>query len=645
MFEIILYFARGWCGALDFLTKFSAVAQSNLENFEKMGMCGIVGYLGDKKALPILLEGLERLEYRGYDSAGFAVFDEAGKIKVAKSVGRVNLLKEKAGGNYEGTLGIAHTRWATHGKPSEKNAHPHRDCRGDIWVCHNGIIENYKPLKEWLQGRGHKFRSETDTEVLPHLVEEFFRGNLEEAVLQALKKIRGTYGLAAISGKDPRKMVAARSSSPLIVGMGSGEHIVASDASAILGRTKKVVYLNDGEIAVIGPDGVNFLDLSQRAVSKEPQVLGWDLAEAQKGGFPHFMLKEIFEQPESVENSLRGRLIPAEGLAKLGGLEQVKGKMAKIDRILISACGTAAYAGLVGEYMIEENVGIPVEVDIASEFRYRQPVINKNTAFLAISQSGETADTLAALREAKEKGALTLGIVNTVGSTIARDTAAGVYNHAGPEIGVASTKAFTSQLAVLALLALFLGRQRRMSLAQGKEIAAALRDIPDKIKKILKTAPRIKKIARKYKGAENFLYLGRKYNFPTALEGALKLKEISYIHAEGYGAGEMKHGPIALIDGDFPSVFIAPVDSVYEKMVSNMEEIRARGGPIIALTTEGNKKIGKLADEVIYVPKTIEMLSPILNVIPLQLFAYYVGTMKGHDVDKPRNLAKSVTVE
>ncbi|MDP1629743.1 MAG: glutamine--fructose-6-phosphate transaminase (isomerizing) [bacterium] len=428
---------------------------------------------------------------------------------------------------------MAHTRWATHGKPSEKNAHPHTDCRQDIWLCHNGIIENYKSLKEWLRSQGHKFRSETDTEVLCHLIEEFLDDNLEDAVLQALKKARGTYGIAVISRREPEKLVAARNSSPLIVGIGEKEYIVASDASAILSHTKKVIYLNDGEIAVITPEGVSFLDLSQREISKKPQILDWDISEAQKGGFPHFMLKEIFEQPESIENSLRGRLIIEEGRAKLGGLEQIKDKLAKIRRLLISACGTAAYAGLVGEYMIEEKVGLPVEVDIASEFRYRHPVINKNTAFLAISQSGETADTLAALKEAKEKGALTLGIVNTVGSTIARETGAGVYNHAGPEIGVASTKAFSSQLAILALFTLFLGRARQMSLAEGKEIAKNLQRIPGQVKKILKNAGQIKKLARKYKDFNNFLYLGRKYNLPTAYEGALKLKEISYIHAEG----------------------------------------------------------------------------------------------------------------
>ena len=610
-------------------------------------MCGIVGYLGQRKALPILLEGLKRLEYRGYDSAGLAIVEEKNRVIAVKTAGRVDLLREKIAASYDikGGLGIAHTRWATHGRPSERNAHPHCDCRQQIWVCHNGIIENYKTIKQWLIKRGHHFRSETDSEVLPHLIEEFYRGNLEKALSEALKRVAGTYGLVAISNQEPKKLVAARNFSPLIVGVGLQEYIVASDASAILSHTKKVVYLDDGEMATMTPNRMNFFDFSRKIINKKIENIDWDLEKVQKNGFPHFMLKEIFEQPESIANSLRGRLILKEGRAKLGGLENVRDKLSEIERILISACGTAAYAGLTAEYMIEEKVGLPVEVDIASEFRYRHPIIDKKTAFLAISQSGETADTLAALREAKQKKALTLGIVNAVGSTIARETGAGIYNHAGPEIGVASTKAFTSQLAVLALLTLFLARERGMSLAEGKEIVRHLQMIPEQVKKILKTAPNIKRISRRYKNFKNFLYLGRKYNLPIALEGALKLKEISYIHAEGCGAGEMKHGPIALVDKNFPSVAIAPFDSVYDKIISNIEEIKTRGGPLIGLTTEKNKKMKKLADEVIYVPKTIEMLNPILNVVPLQLLAYYIGVMKGRDVDKPRNLAKSVTVE
>ena len=609
-------------------------------------MCGIIGYLGNKKALPILIEGLERLEYRGYDSAGVAVYCRE-KINCFKSVGRVSILKDRLqrAGLSGGTAGIAHTRWATHGKPSEKNAHPHRDCSGKIWVCHNGIVENYKELKEWLVKRKHKFYSETDTEVIPHLIESFYDGNLEEAVVAALKKIKGTYAIVVISEKEPDKIVAAKNCSPLIIGVGEKEYIIASDASAILSHTKKVIYLNDGEVAAISAAGIDFLDLSHKKISKKTQILDWDIDSARKIGYPHFMLKEIFEQPESIANSLRGRLILDDGLAKLGGLEAVKDRLGGIKRILISACGTAFYAGLVGEYMIEEKAGIPVEVDLASEFRYRRPIIDKNTAFIVVSQSGETADSLAALREAKEKGALTLGIVNTVGSTIARETDAGIYNHVGPEIGVASTKAFTSQISIFAILALFLARQRQMTLVEGRNMAEEMEKIPAKIKQILKLAPQIKRIAAKYKNFNDFFFLGRKYNYPVALEGALKLKEISYIHAEGYGAGEMKHGPIALIDKNFPSIFLATENSVYEKVCSNIEEIKARSGPIIAITNSGNKKISKLADDIIYVPKTIEMLEPLLNVIPLQLLAYYIGIMRGYDVDKPRNLAKSVTVE
>jgi glutamine---fructose-6-phosphate transaminase (isomerizing) len=623
-------------------------------------MCGIVGYLGKSKALPILLEGLERLEYRGYDSAGIAVHcdkkaepsisSQSGsdtRIKFLKSVGRVNSLKEKISKDnlISGKIGIAHTRWATHGSPLEKNAHPHCDCKRNIWVCHNGIVENYKVLKEWLIKRGHKFRSETDTEVIPHLIEEYFQGNLENALAKALKKIEGTYAIVAISEKDPNKIVAAKNSSPLVIGIGDKEYIVASDASAILSHTKKVVYLNDKEIAVMSAEGIKFLDLFQKNLSKKTQILDWDLSSAQKSGYPHFMLKEIFEQPESIANSLRGRLIYKEGIVKLGGIDSVRNKLANIKRILISSCGTAFYAGLVGEYMIEEKAGIPVEVDVASEFRYRKPIVDKHTAFLVVSQSGETADSLAALKEAKEKGVLTLGIVNAVGSTISRETDAGIYNHAGPEISVASTKAFTSQLSIFALLSLFLARQRQMSLTEGKDIINNLKKIPAKIKQILKNVSQIKRIAKKYKKFNNFFFMGRKYNYPVALEGALKLKEISYIHAEGYSAGEMKHGPIALIDKNFPSVFIVTQNSVYDKVVSNMEEVKARGGPIIAITNIGNKKLDKIADDIIYVPKTIEILEPLLNVVPLQLLAYYIGVMRGRDVDKPRNLAKSVTVE
>jgi glucosamine--fructose-6-phosphate aminotransferase (isomerizing) len=603
-------------------------------------MCGIIGYLGKQNALPIVLDGLKRLEYRGYDSAGIFVCGHRSR-KAVKAVGKIEKLEQKLRNfSIEGDCCLGHSRWATHGRPSIANAHPHTDCQKKIWLVHNGIIENYKELRERLEQREHQFRSETDTEVIAHLIEEYQDYPLEEAVRLALKKVQGTYALAVVSTDEPEKIVVARNSSPLLIGVGQDEYIVASDAAAIVTHTKKVIYLDDGEIGVITPEGFRIFTLDKRGVEKPINHIDWDITQAQKNGFAHFMLKEIFEQPEAIENSLRGRLIVDEGLAKLGGLEIAEKKLRQIKRLIITACGTAYYAGLVGEYMLEEYAGVPTEVELASEFRYRKPILDRNTALLAISQSGETADTLAAVEEAKRKGVLTLGIVNVVGSTVARQTEAGVYNHIGPEIGVASTKAFTSQLSVAALLTLFLGRQRQMSLIMGRRIAQELQKIPKYIKEIL-----IKKIAKKYSKYNNFFYLGRKYNYPIALEGALKLKEISYIPAEGYGAGEMKHGPIALIDKSFPSVCIVPSDSVYEKMISNIEEIKARQGKIIAIATKGDQRIKKLADDCIYIPKTLEMLTPILSVVPLQLFAYYMADLRKCDPDKPRNLAKSVTVE
>ncbi|MDD5551866.1 MAG: glutamine--fructose-6-phosphate transaminase (isomerizing) [Candidatus Pacebacteria bacterium] len=610
-------------------------------------MCGIVGYIGPKKDPFLGIEALKRLEYRGYDSAGMAVLNkEKNKISSLKSVGKINSLEKKFFKNkLNGVPFILHTRWATHGEPTEINAHPHHDCKKKIWVVHNGIIENYKELKETLKKKGHKFVSETDTEILAHLIEEFFKGNLEKAVRLALKKVRGTYALLAIAVDDPEKIVAARNSSPLAIAVNNDEIVVASDAAALLSHSKRIMFLDDGEIATLKKDDLTVSDLENKTKEKEIMEIDWDVEQAQKGGYPHFMLKEIMEQPESLKDSKRGRTIPEEGNVKLGGVEDVKKDLRKIKRIIIVACGTAYHAGLIGEYMLEEYAGIPVEVEYASEFRYRKPVLNENTAILAISQSGETADTLAAIREGKEKGALSLGIVNTVGSTIARETDAGVYNHCGPEIGVASTKAFTSQIEILALLTVLLGRQRDMSIVMGQRITKEINKLPELVKKTLKIESQIKSLAKKYKNYPNFLFIGRKYNFPIAFEGALKLKEISYIHSEGYGAGEMKHGPIALIDKNFPTVAIATTDSVYEKTQSNIEEIKARKGPIIAIATEGNKKIKKLVDDVIFIPKTLEMLTPFLTVVPLQLFAYYMGTLKGYDVDKPRNLAKSVTVE
>jgi len=609
-------------------------------------MCGIIGYIGKRNAYPILIDGLKRLEYRGYDSAGIAILNKK-KIQLVKAVGRVANLEDKsAKKNIIGGVGIAHTRWATHGKPSDKNSHPHQDCSGKISLVHNGIIENYLQLKKELEKLGHKFKSETDSEVIVHQIEEFNKKmSYEEAISLTLKKIRGTYGVAVINEAEPEKIIIARNGSPLVLGIGNQEYIIASDVSAIIHYTRKVVYLDDGEWAVVTPDNFEIRNIKNQIKNKEIKNLDWSMEKAEKEGYAHFMLKEIFEQPQTIEDAIRGRLLEDEGMAKMGGLQSVIKELRKIEKVIIVSCGTSYYAGLIGEYMLEEYAGIPTEVEYASEFRYRKPILDKKTAVIAISQSGETADTLAAIREAKNKGALTLGIVNTVGSTIARETDAGVYNHAGVEIGVASTKAFTSQLSILVLLTLYLGRQRELSLVMGKRITKEMRNMNKLIKKTLLQEKNIQQIAKKYSKYDNFLYLGRKYNFPIAAEGALKIKEISYVHAEGYPTGEMKHGPIALIDKNFPSIFIVPKDSVYEKNISGMQEIKARGGKIIAIATEGDKEVEKVADDVIYIPKTLEMLTPMIAVLPLQLFAYYVGVFRGLDVDKPRNLAKSVTVE
>ncbi len=616
---------------------------------ETNSMCGIIGYIGKKQAVPILLDGLKRLEYRGYDSAGISVITSGptSKILTLKATGKVAMLEEKVSSQHIiSNTGIAHTRWATHGKPCNKNCHPHLDCNGNISVVHNGIIENYQQLKNQLIKNGHHFSSETDSEIVAHLIEEFCKKmDFREAVLQSLKLLKGTYGLAILHKDHPAQMIVARLGSPLLLGVGKEEFIVASDACAIVQYTDKVVYLEDGEVALITPEGFEVMNIKNKKIEKKVSTLDWDMEQAQKNGFPHFMLKEAFEQPESVKNAMRGRISKADGMARLGGLRDVEKKLKNINRIVIVSCGTSYYAGLVGEYMLEEYAGIPVEVEYASEFRYRKPILNRKTAVIAISQSGETADTLAAILEAKNKGALTLGIINTVGSTIARETEAGVYNHAGPEMGVASTKAFTSQLTILTLLTVFLGRQREMSLVTGQRILQELEKIPAQIETILKQGKEIKKIALKYKNYADFLYMGRKYNFPIAMEGALKIKEIAYVHCAGYPSGEMKHGPIALIDKNFPSLFVVPKDSVYEKNISGMQEIKARGGKIIAIATVGDKEIKKQANDVIFIPKTLEMLTPLLSVIPLQLLAYYVGVSKGYDVDKPRNLAKSVTVE
>ncbi len=609
-------------------------------------MCGIIGYLGKNKALPILVDGLKRLEYRGYDSSGVAIQNN-GEITAIKAVGKIKELDKKisvATRSLQGKSGIAHTRWATHGKPSEENAHPHSGCEGKIWLAHNGIIENYIELKKRLEEKGHKFLSQTDTEVISHLIEDFYEGDLEKAFQKTLKLLKGTYGIALMHASEPNKILAARKGSPLVIGLGDGETIIASDVAAIVRYTKQVIYLDDGEIASINGDGFKIFNFDYKEIDKEVKEIEWDAEKIEKEGFPHFMLKEIFEQPETIINSTRGRLIAENGKVKLGGLEGVADKLREIDRIVIVACGTAYTAGLIGEYMLEEYAGIPVEVEYASEFRYRKPILGEKTAVLAISQSGETADTLAAIREAKEKGILTLGIINSVGSTIAREVNAGVYNHAGPEVSVASTKAFTSQVTAMALLTVFLGRQRQMSLVIGKRIVEEILSLPEKIKIIL-DKNNLESIVEKYFQAKNFAFMGRKYNSPLALEGAIKLKELSYIHAEGFPSGEMKHGPIAMIDENFPSIFIAPRDSVYEKNISNIEEIKSRSGKIITIATEGDEEIKRVSDQVIYIPKTLEMLTPILAVIPLQLFAYHMAILNNCDVDKPRNLAKSVTVE
>jgi glucosamine--fructose-6-phosphate aminotransferase (isomerizing) len=610
-------------------------------------MCGIVGYVGHRSCVPILIEGLKRLEYRGYDSAGIAVQNN-GSIKVVKAAGKIRELEARLSREApSGTTGIAHTRWATHGEPNDLNAHPHTDSTGGVVIVHNGIIENFGVLKSALEAEGYKFKTQTDTEVLAYLIaKQLKRGmKLEQAVGKALNDVEGTYGIAVMCASEPGTVIGARKGSPLVVGIADGEYFLASDVAPIVEHTRQVVYLDDGEMAVLSPDGFHTATILHEPVDKRVHEVDWDLAQIEKGGFDHFMLKEIFEQPDSVRNSMRGRLNTDEGLARLGGLNMTPEEMREIRRVIILACGTSWHAGLIGEYMIEEYARIPVEVEYASEFRYRNPIVDQGTAVLVISQSGETADTLAAMREAQRKGARSLGIVNVVGSTIARESDGGVYIHAGPEIGVASTKAFTSQVTVLALLTLALGRQREMSRETGLEVARELAAIPGKIEAILKRSEAVRRIAEQYKHHNNFLYLGRGYNLPVAFEGALKLKEISYIHAEGYPAAEMKHGPIALIDENMPVVFICTRDSAYEKVSSNMSEVRARKGRIIAVATEGDTEVVTRADHVIYVPQTLAMLQPLLSVVPLQLLAYHVAVLRGCDVDQPRNLAKSVTVE
>jgi glucosamine--fructose-6-phosphate aminotransferase (isomerizing) len=619
-------------------------------------MCGIVGYLGKRQAGPIILEGLRRLEYRGYDSAGIAVLD-GGRFDLHKKRGKIDegldlLLKERP---LHGTLGLGHTRWATHGAPTDDNSHPHFDQSGRISVVHNGVIENYDRLKERMVKAGHTFKSATDTEVLAHLIGEHYEKlqtaglngthPLTQAVMNALKEVIGTYGIGVISQDHPGVIVGARRGSPLIVGIGEGENFLSSDTCAIVSHTRQVIYLNDYDVVTLTPDKFDVVSLGSGTAKVQVSKIEFSAEDSDKGNFPHYMLKEIFEQPRTVRNALRGRIDNDELTAKFGGLNMTTAELRAIDQIVITACGTSWHAALVGEYLFEEFAHIPTEVEYASEFRYRNAPIEKNTLVLAITQSGETADTLAGLRESKRRGHPVLAICNVVGSTIAREANGGIYLHAGPEIGVASTKAFTSQVTVLTLLALLMGRIRTLPNQRAMKVINALANIPEQIDSILTQNEQIRRIAEKYAQCEDFFFLGRQYNFPVALEGALKLKEISYIHAEGYPAAEMKHGPIAMIDEKTPSVFLIPRDTLYEKTISNLQEIKARQGPIIAIATEGDEHIAKEVQDVIYLPQTMEPLFPLLGVIPLQLLAYHIAVLRGCDVDKPRNLAKSVTVE
>ena len=619
-------------------------------------MCGIVGYLGTRQAGPIILEGLRRLEYRGYDSAGIAVLDGA-RIAMRKKKGKIDeglarMIDEKP---LRGAVGIGHTRWATHGAPTDENSHPHFDQSGRIAVVHNGVIENYDRLKDRMIKAGHTFQSATDTEVLAHLIGEKLAKldtassdgahPLAQAVMEALREVIGTYGIGVISMDYPGVIIGARRGSPLIIGIGDGENYLASDTCAIVAHTQQVVYLNDYDVATLTPEKFEVANLGSDTAKVQVSKIEFSAEDSEKGDFPHYMLKEIFEQPRTVQNALRGRVDMEELTAKFGGLNMTTAELRAVDRVVITACGTSWHAALVGEYLLEEFAHIPTEVEYASEFRYRNAPIEKNTLVLAITQSGETADTLAGLRESRRRGHPVLAICNVVGSTIAREANGGIYLHAGPEIGVASTKAFTSQVTVLILLSLLMGRIRMLPNTRAMKILKALEQVPDQIASILAQNDAIKKLAEKYAHCEDFFFLGRQYNFPVALEGALKLKEISYIHAEGYPAAEMKHGPIAMIDEKTPSVFLAPQDSLYDKTISNLQEIKARKGPIIAIANEGDDTIARQVEDVIYIPRTLECTFPLLGVVPLQLLSYHIAVARGCDVDKPRNLAKSVTVE
>jgi glucosamine--fructose-6-phosphate aminotransferase (isomerizing) len=632
---------------------------------EANNMCGIVGYVGRQEAVDFLLAGLRRLEYRGYDSSGVATVTPNGRLAIVKAAGRLErLVSRLADTPVAGQIGLGHTRWATHGAATDDNAHPHVGGNDVLAIVHNGVIENYLPLKERLESQGYRFRSATDSEVIAHLISHYLdraqqdkppidpaemarRGYapLIAAVTKTLSKLRGTYGLGILFREYPDVLFAARLGSPLVIGVGAGEHFVASDASPLVGRTDKIVYLADHELAVLTADSLRVIHRDQGEVPHDVQLLDMAPGDVDRGGYEHFMLKEIFEQPETVQNTMRGRLSLDDATAHFGGLNLSPQQLRSVNRILLTACGTSWHAALVGEYLIEQFARLPVEVEYASELRYRNPPLDNNTLVFAITQSGETADTLGALREMKRQGHPTLAICNVVGSTIAKEAGGGIYLHAGPEIGVASTKAFTSQCVALAMLALYFGRLRHLNHAQGMQIIEQLRALPDLVQQALQADEEVRRIAAKYYQCNNFLYLGRQYNFPTSLEGALKLKEISYIHAEGYPAAEMKHGPIALVDENTPSVFLIPQGPVYDKVISNMEEIKARGGPVIAITCQSGTRAAELADETILIPTTEEFLQPIVTVIPLQLLAYHIAVLRGCDVDKPRNLAKSVTVE
>ena len=611
-------------------------------------MCGIVGYVGPEEAGPILLQGLKRLEYRGYDSAGIALLNGSG-VPVIKRPGKLSSLEQAVqDATPVGNCGLAHPRWATHGAPNELNAHPHTSSEGDIALVHNGIIENANDIRTQLSAIGYVFTSETDTEAIVHLIDRLWvEGEpLEDVVAAALRRVEGAYGIAVVSSRDPGKLVIARNGSPLLIGVGkNGETLAGSDAAAVIALTRDVVYLDDGDYAVLDMDGYRIKNIHGAQVNRIRHEVTWDLEAIEKGGYEHFMLKEIFEQPSSLRDVMRGRLLEEDGDSRLGGIADHQPDLSRVKRVVITACGTSWHAALLGEYMIEELARIPVEVEYASEFRYRNPELEDGSLVLAISQSGETADTLAALREAKHRGISTMGVVNVVGSTIARETDYGIYLHAGPEIGVASTKAFTSQLVALALVTLNIGRRRHLSVVQGGSIVRALKELPAQVEKVLELDPQIRRLAEAYADARNFLYLGRGLQFPVALEGALKLKEVSYIHAEGYPAAEMKHGPIALIDQDMPVVVLAPRDAVYHKVVSSVEEVKARHGRIIAVVTDEAPELEGKVDHVIRVPQTIALLQPVLTTVPLQLLAYHMAMIRGSDVDQPRNLAKSVTVE